>query len=168
MLLVGIDPDHHTFDILMMTCMKENRYEMANELFDKAVELSADRKRNMTIDAHLCNSALRVCTRASSKQLKRAETGEQLLQTISKVREVFVNTSRVLISSTLTIRFYESCTATICRTTRTPMLFSSPRTTALVPKTKRSRPSKICSARYILQPSYPPSSLQDLSRGLYV
>jgi hypothetical protein len=44
MLVEGVTPDHHTFDILLMTCWKQRKFELANELFDKAVQLNADNK----------------------------------------------------------------------------------------------------------------------------
>ncbi len=44
MLVEGVTPDHHTFDILLMTCWKQRKFELANEIFDKAVQLNADNK----------------------------------------------------------------------------------------------------------------------------
>jgi hypothetical protein len=119
MLVEGVTPDHHTFDILLMTCWKQRKFELANELFDKAVQLNADNKGKQQVrsaplsrcrhhdrsdfpfysratlgvqvelDTHLCNSALRVCTRVEGKRgpgrkSGSAEADQYLLDIISK------------------------------------------------------------------------------------
>lgn len=94
MLVEGVTPDHHTFDILLMTCWKQRKFELANELFDKAVQLNADNKGKLVeLDTHLCNSALRVCTRNEGKRgpgrkSGSAEANPYLLDVISKITKV--------------------------------------------------------------------------------
>jgi hypothetical protein len=59
MLVEGITPDHHTFDILLMTCWKQRRFNLANELFDKAVQLNADKGKLVRANESVCKETVR-------------------------------------------------------------------------------------------------------------
>jgi len=87
MLVEGITPDHRTFDILLMNCWKQSKFELANEFFDKALELS--KSREIKIDTHLCNAALRVCTRIEARKKATIKDPKQhMLAIIAKIRNV--------------------------------------------------------------------------------